>query len=169
LSTAALSHNPWRAPQAVAFEGLIKASGSAMVTWEQSRQVEGYIAKLQAAVGTLSAENRKLRRWHDDMTARVVRLMNTDLLRDESKFRDLLAESKSIISHADAAGYENTSLWKLHWDRQLYKAFEAQWQLGLESLNEHLPDIKVELVRGISESRRLCARIRCYSVTAGFR
>ena len=35
--------------------------------------------------------------------------------------------------------------WKLHWDYQLYKALEHQYQLGLERLNEHLPEIKVEL------------------------
>ena len=36
--------------------------------------------------------------------------------------------------------------WKLHWDIQLYKALEHQYQLGLEVLNENLPEIKVELV-----------------------
>lgn len=36
--------------------------------------------------------------------------------------------------------------WKMHWDRQLYKALEHQYQMGLEALNENLPEIKVELV-----------------------
>lgn len=36
--------------------------------------------------------------------------------------------------------------WKMHWDRQLYKALEHQYQIGLEALNENLPEIKVELV-----------------------
>lgn len=35
--------------------------------------------------------------------------------------------------------------WKAHWDRQLYKALEHQYQMGLEALNENLPEIKVEL------------------------
>lgn len=35
--------------------------------------------------------------------------------------------------------------WKMHWDRQLYKALEHQYQMGLEALNENLPEIKVEL------------------------
>ena len=35
--------------------------------------------------------------------------------------------------------------WKAHWDRQLYKALEHQYQMGLEGLNENLPEIKVEL------------------------
>ena len=39
----------------------------------------------------------------------------------------------------------NMRPWQLHWDHQLYKALEHQYQLGLEALNEHLPEIKVEL------------------------
>jgi len=35
--------------------------------------------------------------------------------------------------------------WKAHWDHQLYKALEHQYQMGLEALNENLPEIKVEL------------------------
>lgn len=41
---------------------------------------------------------------------------------------------------------ENMQTWKMHWDRQLYKALEHQYQMGLEALNENLPEIKVELV-----------------------
>ena len=41
---------------------------------------------------------------------------------------------------------DNMKTWKIHWDRQLYKALEHQYQMGLEALNENLPEIKVELV-----------------------
>ena len=40
---------------------------------------------------------------------------------------------------------ENMKPWKAHWDRQLYKALEYQYQMGLEALNENLPEIRVEL------------------------
>lgn len=40
---------------------------------------------------------------------------------------------------------ENMKTWKAHWDRQLYKALEHQYQMGLEALNENLPEIKIEL------------------------
>ena len=36
--------------------------------------------------------------------------------------------------------------WRVHWDRQLYKALEHQYQMGLEALNENLPEIKIDLV-----------------------
>ena len=37
------------------------------------------------------------------------------------------------------------STWMNHWDRQLYKALEYQYRLGLETLNENMPEIKLEL------------------------
>jgi dynein heavy chain 2 len=40
---------------------------------------------------------------------------------------------------------DNMKPWKAHWDRQLYKALEHQYQMGLEALNENLPEIRVEL------------------------
>lgn len=40
----------------------------------------------------------------------------------------------------------NTKLWTLHWDHQMYKILEAGYQMGLESLNENLPEIKIEIV-----------------------
>ena len=45
-------------------------------------------------------------------------------------------------------GYKSQDMksWKMHWDRQLYKALEHQYQMGLEALNENLPEIKVELI-----------------------
>ncbi len=36
--------------------------------------------------------------------------------------------------------------WKQHLDVQIYKALEHQYQLGLETFTENLPEIKVELV-----------------------
>ncbi|CAG2063911.1 unnamed protein product, partial [Timema podura] len=40
--------------------------------------------------------------------------------------------------------------WRAHWDRQLYKALEHQYQVGLAALDQHLPEIKIELVYSIT-------------------
>ena len=37
--------------------------------------------------------------------------------------------------------------WRFHWDRQLYKALEHQYQMGLENLNNNLTEIKIEASR----------------------
>lgn len=41
---------------------------------------------------------------------------------------------------------EQMSRWLTHWDYQLYKALEAGYRMGLESLNENLGEIKTELI-----------------------
>ena len=35
--------------------------------------------------------------------------------------------------------------WRQHWNHQLYKALEHQYQMGLEALNKNLPEIHVDL------------------------
>jgi hypothetical protein len=38
---------------------------------------------------------------------------------------------------------ESMQPWLIHWDHQLAKAMTHQFQLGLESLNENLAELKV--------------------------
>ena len=41
---------------------------------------------------------------------------------------------------------EQMSRWLTHWDYQLYKALEAGYRMGLESLNENLGEIRADLI-----------------------
>ena len=52
---------------------------------------------------------------------------------------------KKLCYYSQGFAAANMKTWKSHWDRQLYKALEHQYQMGLEALNENLPEIKVEL------------------------
>lgn len=74
--------------------------------------------------------------------------MSVDLLRQQPRWKDALVEFREIMTSLVQHGFkaENMKTWKMHWDRQLYKALEHQYQMGLEALNENLPEIKVELV-----------------------
>lgn len=36
--------------------------------------------------------------------------------------------------------------WRQHWNHQLYKALEHQYQVGLEALNKNLPEINIDLI-----------------------
>ena len=58
-------------------------------------------------------------------------------------------------------GFNSSNMrpWKLHWDHQLYKSLEHQYQLGLEALNEHLPEIKVELTYRLEREGCVCTCI----------
>ena len=77
----------------------------------------------------------------------TVALMSTDLLRQQAKWKETLMEARQMMASLVQEGFNSSNMrpWKLHWDHQLYKALEHQYQLGLEGLNEHLPEIKVEL------------------------
>lgn len=41
---------------------------------------------------------------------------------------------------------DDMRVWRLHWNHQLYKALEHQYQTGLEALNKNLPEIQIDLV-----------------------
>ncbi|KAI6079846.1 Cytoplasmic dynein 2 heavy chain 1 [Aix galericulata] len=114
------SQKPMMLQSALAFEQIIKHSksgpgGKAQITWDNPRELEAYIQKLQAAAERLSTENRKLRKWH------------TNFIEKGFKSCDMKA-------------------WRQHWNHQLYKALEHQYQMGLEALNENLPEINIDLI-----------------------
>ncbi|XP_076467409.1 LOW QUALITY PROTEIN: cytoplasmic dynein 2 heavy chain 1-like [Babylonia areolata] len=140
---------------ALAFERLVKnpKSGSkskgdeVQVTWDNPEQLEAYIRKLQSAADRLTTENRKLRKSHFVVSEKVQQLMSIDLLRQQQRWKDGLMDIRHLMANLVQQGFasENMKPWRAHWDRQLYKALEHQYQMGLEALNENLPEIRVEL------------------------
>ncbi|CAI8019648.1 Cytoplasmic dynein 2 heavy chain 1, partial [Geodia barretti] len=157
------SQQPMMLDTALAFERLIKnpkagnartkprgkeGEGGVQITWDSVEQLEEYTGRLRAAAEKLTSENRRLRRCHADLVARVGAVMSVDLLRQPQRWKDLLMDIRhtmaSLIQEGFNAGHMRS--WRLHWDHQLYKALEHQYQLGLEALSEHLPEIKVEMI-----------------------
>ncbi|XP_057314672.1 cytoplasmic dynein 2 heavy chain 1-like isoform X2 [Hydractinia symbiolongicarpus] len=140
---------------ALAFEKLVKnpksgskeKGGRTHVTWDNPQEVEIYIKKLQTVAEKLTTDNRRLRKCHTIMIDKAVQLMGIDLLRHQPKWKDILIEMRQLISNLNEQGFKHGNMkpWILHLDHQLYKALEHQYQLGLEALNENLPEIKVEL------------------------
>ncbi|XP_071951365.1 cytoplasmic dynein 2 heavy chain 1-like isoform X2 [Antedon mediterranea] len=150
------SQRPMMLTSAIAFQNIIKnpkkgakeSDGKLQVTWDNPEELEAYIQKLQAAAERLTTENRRLRKIHNTISEKVVYLMNVDLLRQPSRWKEGLNDIRTIMADLHSKGYklEDMKTWKLHWDRQLYKALEHQYQMGLEALHENLPEIKVEIV-----------------------
>ncbi|CAL1541204.1 unnamed protein product [Lymnaea stagnalis] len=140
---------------ALAFEKLVKSPKAGykvkgediQVTWDNPEQLEQYIKKLQTAADRLTTENRKLRKVHFLVSDKVQALMSVDLLRQQQRWKDGLMDIRHVMANLVQQGFasENMAPWKAHWDRQLYKALEHQYMLGLEALNENQPEIKVEL------------------------
>ncbi|XP_068082912.1 cytoplasmic dynein 2 heavy chain 1 [Anabrus simplex] len=116
------------------------------VTWSDTVAVDHYIGRLQTTVERLSRENNKLAAYHVQVREKVITLMDTDLLRHQQQWKDGLKAIRDIMAQVEAQKFSNMKSWRAHWDRQLYKVLEHQYQVGLEALNEHLPEIKVELI-----------------------
>ncbi len=77
----------------------------------------------------------------------IVELMNIDLLKNKNTWKENLAKLRKMIeSTTNTRAPEMCKLWITHLNYQLYKALEHQYQMGLESLNESLPEIQCDLV-----------------------
>ncbi|KAL2095874.1 hypothetical protein ACEWY4_008022 [Coilia grayii] len=150
------SQRPMMLGYALAFEQVIKqnpksnsreSAGKLQITWDNPKELEVYIGKLQSAAERLSTENRKLRKWHTDFTEKVVTLMNVDLLRHQQRWKDGLQELRTGFATLESQGFRSGDMraWRQHWNHQLYKALEHQYQVGLEALNKNLPEICIDL------------------------
>ena len=138
------SQRPMMLEAALGLAQLVKEQTD--MTWENTEQVQRYIEKLQQHVEQLARQNNKLAGYHKQIRVKVLELFDTDLLRQQNKWKDSLKEIRQVMQQAEQQGFTNLKTWRNHWDRQLYKALEHQYQVGLEALNEHLPEIKVEVI-----------------------
>nr|XP_023648221.1 cytoplasmic dynein 2 heavy chain 1 isoform X1 [Paramormyrops kingsleyae]XP_023648222.1 cytoplasmic dynein 2 heavy chain 1 isoform X1 [Paramormyrops kingsleyae] len=149
------SQRPMMLNYALAFEQVIKnpkshsreSGGRLQITWDNPKELELYISKLQTVAERLSVENRKLRRRHKDFTEKVMTLMNIDLLRHQQRWKDDLQDLRTGFATLEAQGFRPGDMraWRQHWNHQLYKALEHQYQAGLEALSRNLPEIHMDL------------------------
>ncbi|XP_054598719.1 cytoplasmic dynein 2 heavy chain 1 isoform X1 [Nothobranchius furzeri] len=150
------SQRPMMLSLALDFEQVIKnprsqskeSGGKLQITWDNPSDLEVYITKLQSAAEKLSVENRKFRKWHTDFIEKVVTLMNVDLLRHQQRWKEGLQELRTGFATLEAQGLRSDDMraWRQHWNHQLYKALEHQYQTGLEALNKNLPEINIDLI-----------------------
>lgn len=117
------------------------------LTWSNPTECESFVKTLQNAAEKLSSENRSLRKMHEWLCNQTVNLMNIELHRQgelwKSKWRQMKEKMAGVRSKYSE---KDSKLWVLHWDHQIYKALEASYQMGLESLNESIAEMKVEIV-----------------------
>lgn len=118
------------------------------ITWENPEQLSRYISTLRAAAENIKTENLKLRRHHATVQQIVCSLMNTDLLREPQKWNEQVQEIRKIMDNLVSEGYiaDHMKVWRAFCDRQLYKALDLQYAIGLKALNENMPDIPIELI-----------------------
>jgi len=127
--------------------GKAGGAGQKFVTWEDPVQIESYTREVQKRATELINENRKLRKVHMNVTREVVELMNIDLLKSEQVWTDKLNQIKLMVDQeTKGRAADLCRPWLTHINYQLYKALEFQYRMGLESLNENLPEIQADLI-----------------------
>ncbi|CAF3536266.1 unnamed protein product [Rotaria sordida] len=153
------SQQPMMLELAKHFERLVKdpklsqrsgGDSAVKITWDNPEQLSRYISTLRATAEKLKTENLKLRRHHSNIQQIVCSLMNTDLLREQEKWNEQIHDIRKIMENLIHEGYlaDNMKSWRAFWDRQLYKALDLQYSIGLKTLNENLPDINIDLIFG---------------------
>ncbi|CAF2056597.1 unnamed protein product [Rotaria magnacalcarata] len=151
------SQQPLMLDLAKNFERLVKEpkstqrsgdSSAVKITWDNPEQLSRYIATLRGAAEKLKTENLKLRRHHSTIEQMVCALMNTDILRESKKWDEQIQDIRKIMDNLVHEGYsaDNMKSWRSFWDRQLYKALDLQYSIGLRTLTENLPEINIDLI-----------------------
>ena len=70
-----------------------------------------------------------------------------DLVRQKEAWKRAVKELRAIFLNLETEFRKDLQgAWRVHWDHQLYKALEYQYHRGLETLNEMLPQVTVNLV-----------------------
>lgn len=135
--------------EALAFEEVVKSSKglqNGKLTWNSSNEVAEYIKTVQKAANDLMGENRKLRKVHFEILEKIKELQGVDLSKFRKTWKDKLNEIRRnidlISENKDPTG---VAIWKTALDKELYKALETQYKLGLENLSQNIPDIKVDI------------------------
>jgi len=138
--------------QASRFEQIIqgpvetRAGGQKFVTWNDPIKIEKYTKEVQKMATELINENRKLRRVHINVMNLVIELMNIDLLKSKNTWLDKMNQIKIMVDHeTKGRDKDMCRIWLTHINYQIYKAMEVQYRMGLESLNENLPEIEADL------------------------
>ena len=115
-----------------------------MITWSDPNQLEAYVLQLHAAAERLTQENRKLRQVHLSIGEQVCQLMDVSLLKQQGRWKEKIEALRTTVDNLQPH-YSGMKGLRMHWDMQLFKALEHQYQVGLEGLHMDLPQIKCEL------------------------
>lgn len=135
---------------ALSFENVIGADGQRKLAWKNTTDTERFIDKLRNAAGSLTGDNRRLHRLHSEVGALVLELFKVDLLRNKERW---LGKVRQIREKMARCQFNHMEPWKHHWDMQIYKALEHQYQIGLESLHEMIAEIKADVVYDAATGR----------------
>ncbi|KAI6195343.1 Cytoplasmic dynein 2 heavy chain 1 [Aphelenchoides besseyi] len=137
--------------QALKFERLLMPKGSkdgVNITWDDPKKLQEYIEQLQEAVLGLTNQNRQLRKAHMEIYSRVLKLLQLDFTKDVEKWSSAVAEVRQRFAEEErrVANPANMRPWAIHWDKQLYKIVQLQFQWGMQNLQTVVGTINIQLI-----------------------
>jgi dynein heavy chain 2 len=108
--------------------------------WNNTEECERYMTKLMQITEELTTRNTKLKSLHLNLASNVEGLLHPpyDLVKNKDLFLDQVGKLKAVIDREAMRGSstkEAMMLWRTHWNAQLYKVVNFQYQWLLETLN----------------------------------
>ncbi|RWS13790.1 hypothetical protein B4U79_14531 [Dinothrombium tinctorium] len=120
-----LSQRPMLIDGAKAFTSLLESKDK--ISWDKEPlKLRAWLDELKDFSKSFSAENRSLRRKHQNILQRVETFFDIPT----AKWASSLNEIRTIMHEVDSK-YPNTNSWKKHWDHQLYKILEHHFSEAL--------------------------------------
>lgn len=124
-----------------------ESGGKLQITWDNPKDLEVYIAKLQSAAERLSTENRKLRKWHTDFIDKVVACCN--ILSSVILLNHWIQRQLTLISIFCNSGHISQVVTLMNVDLLRH---QQRWKDGLQDLRTGFATLEAQVlitVRGI--------------------
>ncbi|XP_060838419.1 cytoplasmic dynein 2 heavy chain 1 [Rhopalosiphum padi] len=137
------SQRPMMLSSAIELLNLVKQQQR--VTWTDIQSVDIYILEMRKLMEKISLENQTLANYHQSISNKIINLMAIDILQEQHQWKVELKSIRDIVRQVEEK-FSNCEAWKTHLDFQIYKALNHRYQIGLEALNQHLPDFRIEIV-----------------------
>ncbi|NWH43496.1 DYHC2 protein, partial [Fregata magnificens] len=144
------SQKPMMLQSALAFEQIIKVKQFlCLCIFNFNGKLTVYYCLVDARC-EVKSQMRRMRiiffLCHTNNGRRTLDVVALDLLNIQTGHR-IIEYLELEGTHKDHRGFKSCDMkaWRQHWNHQLYKALEHQYQIGLEALNENLPEINIDL------------------------
>ncbi|CAD5207663.1 unnamed protein product [Bursaphelenchus okinawaensis] len=137
--------------EALRFDRLVMPKGNTdgtNITWDNPKKLQDYIEELQKAAGALTNHNRQLRKAHMDICSRVLKLLESDFLRDVSQWNGAVAAVRKVFADQElkVANAANMRPWAIHWDKQLFKVLQLHFYFSVQNIQSLIGPTHVQLV-----------------------
>jgi len=148
------SQRPMIVEQAIQFEAVVKnlpeqmkSSSKKNEGEEFQQQLDDYISLVQNQANNIMKEIRKLRRLHMTLIDQVNDLFETDFAKNKNVWKEKMEKIKMTIEFGSKGRDPSLcKIWRTHWDYQIYKAFECQYQKVLLNWSTSSSEIQTDLV-----------------------